>query len=64
MGARYVMGDATFAHLTAWCERVTLTPEEADLLRERIIVHLQQLPESEAAWEMDHGWPHIRDLLS
>ena len=60
---RYKMDDATFTHLTAWCERESYD-EEADALRERMILFLEAQESEDAEYSLSHGWRHVYDLLS
>jgi len=65
--ARYNMDDATFQHLTDWCdsqvvEREGQTEDSADLLRETILVYLQSCDVEDAEYSISHGWTHVRNL--
>lgn len=59
----YKIDDATFQHLTAWCES-QLRPAEADTVRERIIAFLEASDPHDAEYSLSHGWWHVYDLVT
>ena len=60
----YVMDDATFTHLTTWCESgyAPFAYEEADAVRERIMAFLQSECVEDAEWHLNCGWPHLYEV--
>ncbi len=58
----YMMDDATFAHLTTWCYD-HFWDEEAMERRNDIITMLEAMPDDDARYSLDHGWPHVANLL-
>lgn len=57
----YQMDDATFSHLTAWCER-ECREDEKDTVRDRILLFLETESVQDAEWHLSHGWQHLHDV--
>ncbi len=58
----YWMDEATFQHLTTWCDSY-FREEEATEKRNRMIEMLEAMPSEDAEYSMSHGWPHVANLL-
>lgn len=59
---RYRMDNATFQHLTTWCDNF-FRPEVAGPERDRIITHLETLDTEDAEYSISHGWTHVYDVM-
>ena len=62
MTTTYEIDDATFVHLSDWCERNTRDADEANAVSCKIIAYLESLPIEDAEYSLSHGWTHVRDL--
>ena len=58
----YRMDDQTFFHLGTWCERYYRL-DEAVAKRDAIVAMLESMPVEDAEYSMNHGWPHVANLL-
>lgn len=59
---RYRIDNATFDHLSAWCER-DLRDGERETIKTRILDYLSACDREDAEYSLSHGWPHIRNLV-
>jgi hypothetical protein len=59
---RYDMDDATYQHLTSWCDR-QYREGEAELKREQMANLLQSMSPEDAEYSLSHGWSHVANLL-
>ena len=60
---KYQMDNSTWEHLTEWCQRNTHTEDEAQVLRDDIVQHLEALDVEDAEYSLNHGWTHVRDVM-
>ncbi len=58
----YMMDDATFQHLTTWCDRQYRDDEATDK-RNAIMEMLEAMPVEDAEYSLSHGWTHVANLL-
>ena len=58
----YIMDDATFQHLTDWCEQ-QLREDEFLAVRDQIINFLEASEVEDAEYSINHGWWHVHDLM-
>jgi hypothetical protein len=56
------MDNATFEHLTAWCER-EYSDRKVDGVRNAMVNLLESMDQDSAEYSLSHGWPHISNLL-
>ena len=60
---RYQIDNATFDHLSAWCD-AQLRDDERETVRDRILGYLSDCDVEDAAYSLSHGWRHIQDLTA
>ncbi len=58
----YLMDDATFQHLTTFCDRF-FRDDEATNKRNAVVSMLEAMPPEDAEYSLSHGWPHVVGLL-